>query len=138
MKRMSHAPKSSRKTSKLLQLAELETPAAKQPTAASFYSDQFTDPERDLVDAFVADPRLDDEIWMQRVLNRRLLVHANLKDEDGASPSTQVLIKLAEALTIGTGRVARMLRDKRVLSGEAAGSLAEAADELLAEIRDHS
>jgi hypothetical protein len=121
-----------------LRLAGLETPAAKQPTPAGLYSDQFTEAERDLLTAFASDPTLDHEIWMERVLNRRLMVHANLKDADGAGPTTDTLMKLAEALATGTGRVARLLRDKRVLSGEAAGSLAEAADELLAEIRRES
>jgi hypothetical protein len=101
--------------------------------ADGFYSDQFSPEELALVAAFVADPTLDDEIWMQRVLNRRLLGHA--APVEGQPPiSTGKLIALAEALSIGTGRVARLLRDRRALSGEAAQGLAEAIATALDEI----
>src|SRR5258706_15636116 len=76
-------------------------PKQDRPATKTFYSEQFTTDELALVAAFVADPTLDDEIWMQRVLNHRLMVHANLKDPEGEGPSTDVLIKLAEALAIG-------------------------------------
>ena len=95
----------------------------------SFCTEQFTVQEIALIGGFVADPSLDDEIWMQRVLNRRLMTHANAKDTHGDGPPIDVLIKLAEALTFGSGRVARLLRDKRVLSGDGADDrLAEAIE----------
>jgi len=104
---------------------------------SGFYSDTFTADELALVAAFVEDPTLDDEIWMQRVLNRRLLVHATPAEGD-TKLTTATLIKIAEALAIGTGRVARLLRDKRALSGEAAegltGAIAAALDELTTEL----
>jgi hypothetical protein len=102
-----------------------------------FYSDTFTPEELALVAAFVTDPTLDDEIWMQRVLNRRLMKHTG---EQLGKPQIKIslLVKVAEALAIGTGRVARLLRDKRMLSGEANNSLAEAIatalDELTGEL----
>ncbi len=109
-------------------------PKQDRPATKTFYSEQFTTDELALVAAFVADPTLDDEIWMQRVLNHRLMAHANLKDPEGEGPSTDVLIKLAEALAIGTGRVARLLRDKRIISGETAGSLSDVLAEASEEI----
>ena len=105
--------------------------------ANTFYSDQFTTDELALVAAFVADPTLDDEIWMQRVLNRRLLGHA-APMEGGPPIKVDVLVKVAEALAIGTGRVARLLRDKRALSGEATEGLAEAIARALDEFSTES
>jgi hypothetical protein len=106
----------------------------------TFYSDQFTTDELALVAAFVADPTLDDEIWMQRVLNRRLLGHS--QPIEGEPPiAIETLIALAQALAIGTGRVARLLRDKRALSGEAAegltNALSNALDELSSELGEN-
>jgi hypothetical protein len=98
-----------------------------------FYSDLFTEAELALVAAFM-DPSLNDEIAMQRVLNRRLMAHANLKDADGAGPATDLLIKLVEALAIGTGRVASLLRDRRILTSSAATQLTDAVAKILVEI----
>jgi hypothetical protein len=98
-----------------------------------FYSDTFTPEELALVAAFVEDPSLDDEIWMQRVLNRRLMKHTGEKD---GRPVIKIvlLVKVAEALAVGTGRVARLLRDKRALSGDAAGGLIGAVTTALNEL----
>ena len=52
---------------------------------------------------------------------------------DGAI-TTVTLVKVAEALAIGTGRVARLLRDKQVLSGGTVNNLKEAVDQALDEI----
>ncbi len=98
-----------------------------------FYSDLFTEAELALVAAFM-DPSLNDEIAMQRVLNRRLMAHANLKDAEGAGPATDLLIKLVEALAIGTGRVASLLRDRRILTSSATALVNEARDTVLVEI----
>lgn len=84
-----------------------------------FYSDRFTEDEMVLVAAFVNDISLDDEIWMQRVVNRRLLADNQVNDRE-------MLVKIAGALTVGTGRVARLLRDQHVLSGKAANKVADA------------
>src|SRR5687767_2482657 len=79
---------------------------------------------------------LDGEIDLQRQVNKRLLAlwdsldHA--ADDAGAEQALQV--KVAAALTTGTGRVARLLRDQRALTGQAADGLtaaiARALDEL--------
>jgi hypothetical protein len=99
-----------------------------------FYSDQFTVDELALIAAFVSDLTLDDEIWMQRVLNRRLLAYVapgretggESDDSAGEALDVATLVKVAQALAIGTGRVARLLRDKRALSGKAADGMAGA------------
>jgi hypothetical protein len=108
-------------------------PGNANATRHGFYGDLFTEPELALVAAFM-DPSLNDEISMQRVLNRRLMAHANLKDESGAGPTTDLLIKLVEALAIGTGRVASLLRDRRMLSSSATKQLTDAVATVLEEM----
>ncbi len=99
--------------------------------APGFYSDYFTAEEVGLVAEFVSDLSVDDEIWLQRVINRRLLEQSQVDD-------VELLIRVVRALGVGTGRVARLLRDKRALSGEAAdgiaGAIAQALDELGSEL----
>ena len=92
----------------------------------SFYSDLFTEQELGLIAGFVGDPSLNDDIWMQRVLNRRLLTHTNAKESQGDGAPVDLLIKLAEALAVGTGRGARLMLAKRMLSGEAAEAMIDA------------
>jgi hypothetical protein len=112
-------------------------PKTDRAPASGFYSDQFTELEQTLVAAFVTDLTLDDEIWMQRVLNRRLMAHSAAAPGEVAV-SVETLVSVAQALAIGTGRVARLLRDKRALSGEAAdglnGAIAQALNELSTEL----
>jgi hypothetical protein len=108
-----------------------------EPTAnKTFYSDAFTPEELALVAAFVTDPTLDDELWMHRVLNHRLFRFTGDAPLDEPI-ELRLLVKVAEALAAGTGRVARLLRDKRALSGEAAdglaGAIANALDEISSE-----
>jgi hypothetical protein len=109
-------------------------PKAPKTPIKSFYSDQFTAEELALVTVFIEDVTLDDEIWMQRVFNRRLVAVTQTADD----VPLETLVKVAEALARGTGRVARLLRDKRALSGEAAdgiaGAIAAALDELATEL----
>ena len=105
--------------------------------ADTFYSDLFSPEELALVAAFVSDPTLDDEIWLQRVLNHRLFHYLD-DSEPGAPLEVATLVKVAEALGAGTTRVARLLRDRRALSGEAAdglaGAIAAALDELTTDL----
>lgn len=112
-------------------------PANTNAKLSGFYSDHFTEAELTRIAALTTDPTLDDEIWMQRVLNHRLLAYA-AQPKDGAQLNVQQLIQVVETLAIGTGRVARLLRDKRALSGEAAdgltGAIAQALDELGTEL----
>jgi hypothetical protein len=77
---------------------------------------------------------LDDEIALQRLVNEQLLsLWASLGRDDKADDGA-LQVKLAQALTAGTGRVAHLLRDQRALTGEAAdgliGVIAKAVDEL--------
>lgn len=104
-------------------------PGNSNASSHRFYSDQFTADEIALVAGFASDPDLTDEIWMQRVFNRRLLQHVQ-----GEELTTDTLVKIAEALAAGTGRVARLLRDKRALSGEATDGLADAIAHALDEL----
>ena len=102
-----------------------------------FYSDQFSADELALVAALVTDPTVDDELWAQRVVNRRLLAFMRRAEQD--EPLTlETLTRVAEALAVGTGRVARLLRDRRALSGAAAdgltGAIAQALDEIASEL----
>lgn len=112
-------------------------PANQNAAKTGFYSDHFTEEELARIAALTTDPTLDDEIWMQRVLNHRLLAYA-ARPADGTELAVQQLIQVVETLAIGTGRVARLLRDKRALSGEAAdgltGAIAQALDELGTEL----
>jgi hypothetical protein len=113
-------------------------PANQNAVKHGFYSDQFTPEELALIAAFVQDPTVDDEIWMQRVLNRRLLQYMSAAEAQDEPLALETLVKVAEALAQGTGRVARLLRDRRALSGEAADGLvnaiAAALDEFATEL----
>jgi len=97
-----------------------------------FYSPHFSEPELDLILQFCADPTLDDEIIMQRVANFRLVESLSQETEG------EIKVRMFEALSTGLGRVAKLLRDKRALSGDAAdgiaGAIAAALDELKTEI----
>ena len=152
-------------------------PKAVPPTKAApeaepktgFYDSRYSAEEVALLSACLEDPGLDPELWLQRVLNRRLLGAATglgnpapgeaVAPSAGAAPvaaeapapsaldpestGTQNeeraallarLVNVANALTSGTGRVARLLRDQRVLSGEAVDSLADALATALVEL----
>jgi hypothetical protein len=108
--------------------------------ARSIYAGELTSEEIALIAARFADIIVDDEIWMQRALNRRLLnlfsqlltETRSLQDDDGRSIS--LVIKTANALTAGTGRVASLMRAKRALVGDAADGLAGAVAAVLEEI----
>jgi len=110
------------------------TPGSPHTRARRFYSDQFTAEELELVTLCLEDMTLEDELWLQRVFNRRLAAATRAADD----VPLETLVKVAEALARGTGRVARLLRDKRALSGAAAdgiaGAIATALDELSSEL----
>ena len=97
-----------------------------------FYSGSFTETELALVAAFCADPSLDDEIVMQRVANLRIITAIEGEGDN------ETLARMYEALGNGLSRVARLLRDKRALSGDAAdglqAALSKAADEIMTEL----
>ena len=87
---------------------------SKRRVQDQFYSSQFTPDELALVAAFVSDPSLDDELWLQRVLNHRLFHYL---DESAADEPLELgtLVKLAGALGAGVVRVARLLRDPDIV-----------------------
>jgi hypothetical protein len=109
--------------------------------AHGFYSAAL-DPNElaDLV-AFADDLSLNDEIALARVILRRVMIHLKLPVTD--RPAEQRiddadLARLAGLVLAGTRTVARLLRDQRALSGDAAdgfaGAIAQALDELSTEI----
>jgi hypothetical protein len=104
-----------------------------------FYSGQYTPDELALIAASLDGLSVDDEVWLQRVLNLRLLrlntqlepaaaaeaadPPADAEPGDEAAPPAQTavsqLVHVTTALTAGAGRLAQLLRDRRVLSAEA-------------------
>jgi hypothetical protein len=99
----------------------------------AFYSPTLSEGElADLV-AYADDMTLDDEIACTRVLVRRLM--AIIEADGDLSASEQA--RLAGLALQGTRTVARLLRDKRALSGDAAeglaGAIGQALDELSVE-----
>ena len=84
-----------------------------------------------------ASAALDDEIALQRQINDRLLALWDRLEGADADETPTLQVKVAAALTSGIGRVARLLRDQRALSGQAAdglaGAIAHALDELSTE-----
>ncbi|MCC7361220.1 MAG: hypothetical protein IT317_17170 [Anaerolineales bacterium] len=144
-RKQSNAPRWKPKSARARQPA-----AAPPPKAVKFYGGVFAADELALIAACLQDPQLDDELWLQRVSNLRLLrVAAGLEqaalseaealgsggagDAPPADIALKHLVRVTQALTAGAGRVARLLRDRRVLSGEGlddvAQSLSKALDE---------
>ena len=105
----------------------------KRDPAALFYGGQFSTEELALVAAFVSEPSLDDELWLQRVVNHRLFYYL---DESEANEPIEIgtLVKLAAALGAGAVRVARLLRDRKALSGSSADGMQAALTRVLDEI----
>jgi hypothetical protein len=95
-----------------------------------FYRKHFTPEEVSLIAEFLLDPTLDDELWMQRVVNRRLLAYLSGGEDIGV----EQMVKVAAAMAAGTGRVARLLRDRQALSGDAARAMVDAMAGALAEL----
>ena len=155
-----HKQKSSPKRPKAVPPSKA-APEAEPKTG--FYDSRYSAEEVALLSACLEDPGLDPELWLQRVLNRRLLGAAtglgNPAPEEAAAHSAAEapapsaldpestgtqneeraallarLVNVANALTSGTGRVARLLRDQRVLSGEAVDRLADAMATALVEL----
>lgn len=96
-----------------------------------FYS-PVLEPEElaDLV-AFADDLSLDDEIALARVILRRLVALSQVNRD------IDTIVKLASLALQATRTIARLLRDKRVICGEAAdgiaGAIGQALDELSSE-----
>jgi hypothetical protein len=106
----------------------------KQRPQAGFYGRELTTQELTDLVVYSDDVTLSDEIAASRVMVRRLL--SVLQDEDD-DLSVQELTRLASTVFNGSRVVARLLRDERALSGEAAdgiaGAIGTALDELSTE-----
>lgn len=105
----------------------------KQRPEAGFYGRELTTQELTDLVIYADDVTLSDEIAASRVMVRRLL--SVLQDEDELS--VRELTRLASTVFNGSRVVARLLRDERALSGEAAdgiaGAIGMALDELATE-----
>jgi hypothetical protein len=119
-------------------------PGNQNPRTHGFYAPAL-DPQElaDLV-MYSDDMTLDDEIGCARVALRRLLVLLdasdvrNYEDPDDAEPMTHADYARLMGLALqATRTIARLLRDKRALSGDAAdgiaGAIGQALDELASE-----
>ncbi|MBC7224183.1 MAG: hypothetical protein H5T59_07920 [Anaerolineae bacterium] len=72
---------------------------------------------------------LDDEIWMVRMINDRLLQRLQEGPVDD-----ELLVRLARLLYQGAGQVARLLRDRRAITGDAEEGFAQAMGRVLDEL----
>ena len=99
----------------------------------SFYDSHYSEREIALIATFLNDVSLDDELWMTRVVNDRLL--ARLFAE---GISDEMLLKIAAILFKGADRVAKLLQTRRVLSGEAAEGFSAAFTRMLDELNQIS
>ena len=93
------------------------------------YASVLTAEERRLLEETGDRLDLEPEIWLLRIMSRRLFVAIGEDDTD-----RETLRKLASVLYQGIARLAQLLRVRRALDGEAedglAGALAKALDEL--------
>jgi Mg-chelatase subunit ChlI len=107
---------------------------AGQQIAFPFYHDTFTPEERACLAERIDAEALQDEIWLQRVINRRLMQAANrIKADD--KDSVAQLARLANAITASSGRMAQLMRDRRALLGQSADGISAAIAKALAEVQ---
>lgn len=97
-----------------------------------FYSSTLQQSELADLITYAGDMTLDDEIAIARVALRRVLNAISSAEKDNLS--SDAYSRLAALAFQGTRTVARLLRDRRALSGESsegiAGAIAQALDEL--------
>ena len=95
------------------------------------YAAALTPEERQLIEGQSEALDLEPEIWLLRVMSRRLFLAIGQGDAD-----QETLRKLASVLYQGIARLSQLLRTRRAVSGEAADglacALAQALDELTA------
>ena len=107
------------------------------PTKHGFYSSAVAPDELAALVAYSDDMTLDDEIGITRIALRRALKALSAPTDPPARFALQDFARLAAVVFQGGRTVARLLRDRRALSGEAAdgiaGALAQAIDELSTE-----
>jgi hypothetical protein len=99
---------------------------------AQLYSSGYREDELALIAALSEKAlSLEDEIWLLRMINRRLFAQA-----EGADFNK--LLRLADAIGVGTARVARLSLDRKALldvsDSTLAAALSQALDELAQEL----
>ncbi|MGQ9584825.1 MAG: hypothetical protein ACUVXG_05440 [Anaerolineae bacterium] len=106
-------------------------PPAERPglLPPGFYAEAFRPEELARLAPLLDHLSLDDEIWMVRMINDRLLRRL----AEGPVDDT-LLLGLTRLLYEGSGRVARLLRDRRAISGDAEEGFAQAMGRVLDEL----
>jgi hypothetical protein len=100
-----------------------------EPSPLGIYASALTPEEQRLVEQGGGRLDLEPEIWLLRLMSRRLFVAIGQEDTD-----LETARKLATVLYQGIARVAQIMRVQRTLQGDAAdglaGALAKAIDEI--------
>lgn len=104
-------------------------PASTTPQPLGLYADAFTPEDLARLAPLLDHLSLDDEIWMVRMINERLLQRLREGPVDD-----ELLVRLARLLYQGAGQVARLLRDRRAITGDAEEGFARAMGRILDEL----
>jgi hypothetical protein len=99
------------------------------PPPLGLYADAFAPEDLARLAPFLEHLSLDDEIWMVRMMNERLLQRLREGPVDD-----ELLVRLARLLYQGAGQVARLLRDRRAITGDAEEGFAQAMGRVLDEL----
>lgn len=105
----------------------LSTPPDESPLG--IYASALTPEERRLLEQHGELLDLEPEIWLLRIMSRRLFIAIGEEDAD-----RETIRRLATVLYQGLARLAELTRARRALSGEAADGLAGALAQALEEI----
>lgn len=102
---------------------------AAPPPTLGLYTDAFSPEDLARLAPLLERLSLDDEIWMVRMINDRLLQRLQEGPVDD-----ELLVRLARLLYQGAGQVARLLRDRRAITGDAEEGFAQAMGRVLDEL----
>ena len=102
-----------------------------EPSPLGIYASALTPEERRLLEQAGDTLDLEPEIWLLRLMSRRLFVAIGQEDTD-----RETIRKLASVLYQGIARLAQLMRVRRTLRGDAADGLAGALAKALEEIDD--
>ena len=102
-----------------------------EPSPLGIYASALTPEERCLLEQAGDTLDLEPEIWLLRLMSRRLFVAIGQEDTD-----RETIRKLASVLYQGLARLAQLMRVRRTLRGDAADGLAGALAKALEEIDD--